>query len=79
MKKFCENLKEHATKIMNYEIKEMIPLTYEENKSYKKQNICYICKKEFSTDNKDKKIPKRLEIIAILLVNIEVLLMIFAI
>ena len=79
MKKFCENLKEHATKIMNYEIKEMIPLTYEKNKSYKKQNICYICKKEFSTDNKDKKIPKRLEIIAILLVNIEVLLMIFAI
>ena len=29
----------------------MIPLTYEENKSYKKQKVCYICKREFSTDN----------------------------
>ena len=24
----------------------MIPLTYEESKSYKKQEVCYICKKE---------------------------------
>ena len=38
--------------------KEMIPLTIEENKLYKEQNICYICKKEFSTDNKDKKYQK---------------------
>ena len=29
----------------------MIPLTYEEHKSNKKQKVCYICKKEFSTDN----------------------------
>ena len=28
----------------------MIPLTYEENKFYKKQKVCYICKKEFSSD-----------------------------
>ena len=27
MKKFCLNLREHATKIINYEKKEMIPLT----------------------------------------------------
>ena len=33
--------------IINYEKKEMIPLTDKENKSYKKQNICYILKKEF--------------------------------
>ena len=26
--------------------KEMIPLTYEENKSYKKQKVCSICKKK---------------------------------
>ena len=32
----------------------MIPLTYEENKSYKKQKVCYICKKEFNTDKNDK-------------------------
>ena len=30
MKNVFDGLKEHATKIINYEIKEMIPLTYEE-------------------------------------------------
>ena len=55
MKNFCEDLKEHATKIINYEKKEMIPLTYEENEFYKKQKVCYICKKEFNTDKNDKK------------------------
>ena len=28
----------------------MIPLTDKENKSYEKQKVCYICKKEFSTN-----------------------------
>ena len=28
MKKFCKDLNEHATKIINYKEKEMIPLTY---------------------------------------------------
>ena len=56
MKKFCKDLKEHATKIINYEVKEMISLTYEENESYIKQKVCHICKKEFITDivNSDK-------------------------
>ena len=58
MEKFCKNLKEHATRIINYEKKEMIPLTDEENKSYKKQKVCYICKKEFSTDDDNKKYHK---------------------
>ena len=31
--------------------KEMIPLTYKETKSYKKQKVCYIYKKRFSTDD----------------------------
>ena len=30
MKKFCKDLREHATKIINYEKKKMIPLTTEE-------------------------------------------------
>ena len=30
MKKFCEDLKKHVTKIINYEKKGMIPLTKEE-------------------------------------------------
>ena len=29
---FCKDLREHATKIINYEKKEMIPLTYKEKK-----------------------------------------------
>ena len=33
------------TKIINYEGKEMIQLADEENQSYKKQKVCYICKK----------------------------------
>ena len=44
LEKFCKNLKEHATKIINYEKTEMTPLTDEENKSYEKQKVCYICK-----------------------------------
>ena len=36
----------------------MIPLTDEENKSYKKQKVCNICKKGFSTDDNNKKYQK---------------------
>ena len=36
MEKFCKDFKKHVTKIINYEKKEMIPLTDKENKSYKK-------------------------------------------
>ena len=32
----------------------MIPPTDKENKSYEKQNVCFICKKEFSTDDSKK-------------------------
>ena len=45
MEKFCKDLKELAVKIINYEKKEMIPLTNEENKYYEMQKVCYICKK----------------------------------
>ena len=38
MKNFCLDLREHATKIINYEKKEMIPLT-------KKKRKCIISKK----------------------------------
>ena len=34
--------------------KEMIRLTDKENKSYKKQKVCYMCEKEFNTDENDK-------------------------
>ena len=51
MKKFCKDLREHATKIINYEKKKVIPLTTKEEIDYYKQKICYICKKEFDTKN----------------------------
>ena len=53
MKKFCKDLREQATKIINYEKKKMIPLTKEEKIHYNEQEICYICKKEFDTSNRD--------------------------
>ena len=46
MKKFCKDLRTHATKIINYEKKKMISLTTEEKIHYNKQKICYICKKD---------------------------------
>ena len=54
MERFCKDLRDHAMKIINYEEKEMIPLTGKNTKSYEKQKVCYICKKEFSTDEKEK-------------------------
>ena len=54
MKKFCKGLKEHATRIINYEKKKIIPLTKEEKINYNDQKVCYICKKEFDTNDTTK-------------------------
>ena len=54
MKMFCKDLKEQAMKIINYEKKEMIPLTDKEKESYENQKICHICEKEFCTDKNNK-------------------------
>ena len=51
MKKFCKNLREHATEIFNCEKKKMIPLTIKEEIDHNKQKLCYICKKEFDKKN----------------------------
>ena len=75
MIKFCLDLREHATKIINYEKKKMIPLTKKEEKNHNKQKVCYICRKEFNTDDSDKNTIKQ-KIIVIIQENIEVLLMI---
>ena len=58
MKLFCEDLKDQAMKIIDYEKKEMIPLTDEEKESYENQEICHICEKEFCTDENNKKFKK---------------------
>ena len=52
MKKFCKDLKEHATRIINYEKKKIVPLTKEEKINYNDPQICYICKKELDTIDK---------------------------
>ena len=42
MKKFCKDLREHSTKIINYEKKKMIPLTTkEENITIDKKYVIY--------------------------------------
>ena len=46
-------------KIINYEEKEMIPLTYEENKSYKEQEACHICEEKFCMDKDDENYTNR--------------------
>ena len=53
MKKFCKDLREHATKIINYEKKDMIPLTKKKKKTiiirkfvtYVKKNLIRMIKK----------------------------------
>ena len=58
MKNFCLDLGEHVKKIINYEKKEMIPLTKKEEKMQKKEKFCYIRKEKFSTDDNNKKYHK---------------------
>ena len=59
MKKFSKDLREDASKIIDYEKKKVIPLTTEERIYHNKQKICYICKKEFN--NNDTAGPSSLE------------------
>ena len=53
IEKLCKKLKERAMKIINYEEKEMIPLTNEENKSCKEQELCHICEEKVCMDKDD--------------------------
>ena len=50
MKRFCKDLKDHATKIIDFKKKTMIPLTKEEEDNYNKENTCYIYKDDFNND-----------------------------
>ena len=42
MKMFCKDLKDQAMKIINYEKKEMIPLTNEEKDTRKSENLLHM-------------------------------------
>ena len=59
IEKLCKKLKEYAMKIINYEEKEMIPLTKEEKKSDKNQEKCHICEEKFCVDKDDKNYTNR--------------------
>ena len=74
MKKFCEDLRKHATKIINYDKKKMIPLTIEENKSYYEQkSLLYMEQENLALIIKN---DKKSDIIVIIVGNIEVVLII---
>ena len=59
IERFCKDVKELAIEISNYREHEMISLTDEEIKFYKRQKVCHICKKEFCY-NKNKESEFRL-------------------
>ena len=60
MKKFCKDLRKHATKIVNCNKKGVIPLTKKEESNYNNETNCHICKKGFINyeDYYDKKYYK---------------------
>ena len=80
IEKLCKKLKECAMKIINYEEKEMIPLTKEEKKFNKKQQACYISEENFCVYKVMKVvlIEKRLMIIVITQENLKELLIVNA-
>ena len=45
MKKFCKGLREHTTKIINYEKKDMIPLTKKNNNNIVSKKFVIYAKK----------------------------------
>ena len=59
MLKKLKMLKKRAMKIINFQKKEMIQLTKEEKWSYKKQEACHICQKEFCYDKNDENYTNR--------------------
>ena len=57
--KFCESLREHAIKIINFKKEKMKLLTKEQQKSNENRKIFYICKQKFKNKYlKDKKYLK---------------------
>ena len=61
IKKFCSELKELGTKVVNYEQKEMTPLTSDDVALYQSQKVCYICKRTFCYDKiQDKRFKSRI-------------------
>ena len=47
IKKFCESLREHSIRIINFKKKTMKLLTKEQQELYQNAKICYLCKEKF--------------------------------
>ena len=73
MKKFCESLREHAMKIINFKKKKMKLLTKQQQESYEIAKICYICKKTIENKYMKDKKYRKLKIIVIIQGNVKVL------
>ena len=58
MKRFCNDLKKHVIRIINYEKKAMIALTEKEKESYENQVLCHMCNKENYIDDNNKEMRK---------------------
>ena len=58
MKNFCLDLREHATKIINYEKKEIMPLAKDEYEWHYQHKVCHISKRIFRTGDDNKKYHK---------------------
>ena len=54
MKNLCKDLREHKAGIINCKKKKILLWT-KQNKKWYKQKLCYICKKEFTDYDDDKK------------------------
>ena len=61
MKTFCKEVRELATKIINWKKKDMDPLTDNEEKYYDSQKKCYTCKRwfVFNKENENYKTYKK--------------------
>ena len=59
LKNFCQDLKKQAKSIVDYEKKEMIELTQEEQYKHDTRKYCFICKKPFFKDAKKNYIKAR--------------------
>ena len=51
MKKFCLDLRKHATETINYEKNKMFPLTHEQIESFKNKTFCHICRDKLYDDD----------------------------
>ena len=82
IKKFCKELKEICTRIVNYEQKEMVPLTDKEKEYSEEQKNATYVKEGFTTTKKKRRFInyiEKLEIIVILQGNLEELPLVFVI